>query len=323
MPKIVEIKREQDVLSVYWTLTDFCNFRCNYCPTSLHSGDFKSGRKPGYPTDDEIRTFLDRLINVHAKEKFLQVCISGGEPTLHPMYEEIVDTLHPHGIVETVTNGSRSIDWWKQLIHLPDKITMSLHAGWTKIDKINELGEFLLDNNVYVGYNMMCDPGNWESVQAMYQQLTPRLQALVNAKILTDHSGGITDGQPWEYHPEQIEYIKSISISVDQPERRFSNVNLSSTLIYEDGTSSKLHNPFDLVNTSQHSFKGWQCSAGNAGITISFDGFAYGANCRSYMLGRLNTFKLFDQPVTCPRQWCKTAIDIPLPKKKSTSHQGQ
>ena len=112
-------------------------------------------------------------------------------------------------------------------------------------------------------------------------------------------------------------------MSVDQPERRFSNVNLSSTLVYEDGTSSKLHNPFDLVNTSQHSFKGWQCSAGNAGITISFDGLAYGANCRSYMLGRLDTFRLFDQPVTCPRQWCKTAIDIPLPKKKSTWNQDQ
>jgi hypothetical protein len=61
----------------------------------------------------------------------------------------------------------------------------------------------------------------------MYQQLTPRLQSLVNAKILTDHSGGVTDGQPWEYYPEQIEYIKGISIAVKQTERRFSNVNAS------------------------------------------------------------------------------------------------
>ena len=316
MKKIVEIKRRQEILYVYWTLTDFCNFRCNYCPNSLHSGDYKTGRKPGYPTDEEIRTFLDRLINKHAQGRSLLVVISGGEPTLHPMYEEIVDTLHPHAIIETITNGSRNFDWWKGLNHLPDKITMSLHAEWTKIDRVNELGEFLLDNNVQVIYNMMCDPGNWHRVQEMYKQLTPRLQALVNAKILTDHSGGPTDGQPWEYHPEQIEYIRSIYATGKQPPRQrlpgFKNI---SDVIYDDGTTAMLDNPFDLVNTKQHSFKGWECSAGNTGITISFDGYAYGANCRTIKIGRIDTFDLLDSPIICPRQWCKTASDIPLNKR--------
>lgn len=27
MPNLIEIKREKDVLYVYWTITDFCNFR--------------------------------------------------------------------------------------------------------------------------------------------------------------------------------------------------------------------------------------------------------------------------------------------------------
>lgn len=316
MKKIVEIKRRQEILYVYWTLTDFCNFRCNYCPNSLHSGDYKTGRKPGYPTDEEIRTFLDRLINKHAQGRSLLVVISGGEPTLHPMYEEIVDTLHPHAIIETITNGSRNFDWWKSLNHLPDKITMSLHAEWTKIDRVNELGEFLLDNNVQVIYNMMCDPGNWHRVQEMYKQLTPRLQALVNAKILTDHSGGPTDGQPWEYHPDQIEYIRSVHATGKQPPRqRLLEVKNVSDIIYDDGTMSVLDNPFDLVNTKQHSFKGWECSAGNTGITISFDGYAYGANCRTVKMGRIDTFDLLDSPIICPRQWCKTASDIPLNKR--------
>lgn len=315
MNKLIEIKKKNDVLYVYWTLTDFCNFRCNYCPSSLHSGDYKAGRKPGYPTDEEIRTFLDRLINVHAKGRFLVVSISGGEPTLHPMYAEIVDTLHPHGIVETITNGARAFEWWQSLNHLPDKITMSLHAEWTKIDKVNELGEFLLDKNVQVVYNMMCDPGNWHRVQEMYQQLTPRLQALVNAKILTDHSGGATDGQPWEYHPEQVDYIRGIYSTGKQPDRRFKDINIGSTMIYEDGITAPLNNPFDLVNTKQHNFKGWECSAGNTGITISFDGLAYGANCRTKVLGRLDKFELLSSPIVCPRQWCKTASDIPLNKR--------
>lgn len=314
MKKIIEIHRPTPVLYVYWTLTDFCNFRCNYCPDSLHSGNFKSGRRPGYPSDQEIRVFLDRLINRHRGDRFLQVCISGGEPTLHPMYEEIVDTLHPHGIVETITNGSRDFQWWTNLNHLPDKITMSLHAEWTKIDRVNELGEFLLDRGVEVAYNMMCDPGNWARVQDMYQQLTPRLQALVNAKILTDHSGTATDGTPWEYLPDQIEYIRGISAHGPRPRRRF-DVNLNSWLHYDDQTSQILNNPFDLVNTRQHSFTGWHCSAGNAGVTVNFDGYAYAGNCRIKKLGRIDQFEILSEPIVCTRQWCKTGADIPLNKR--------
>lgn len=323
MPRLIEIKRAQDVLSVYWTLTDFCNFRCNYCPDSLHSGDYTSGRKPGYPTDDEIRVFLDRLINIHAKGKFLQVCISGGEPTLHPMYGEIIDTLYPHGIVETVSNGSRSIEWWKGLKHLPDKVTMSLHAGWTKMDKVNELGEFLLDNNTHVAFNMMCDPGQWHLVQEMYQQLTPRLQSFVNAKLISDHSGGVTDGQPWEYQADQMEYIKGITSRVDQPERRFDNVDFGSVLVYDDETKTRLQNTFDLINTNQHRFKEWECSAGSEGIAVNFDGWAYAANCRSHKMGKIDKFQLYKDPIMCTRHWCKCAADIYLTKKKPTWLQDQ
>lgn len=314
MKKIVAIKRRHPVLYVYWTLTDFCNFRCNYCPDSLHSGNFKSGRKPGYPSDDEIRRFLERLITRHKRDRFLQICISGGEPTLHPMYEEIVDTLHPYGVIETITNGSRAYEWWTALNHLPDRVTMSLHAGWTKIDRVNELGEFLLDRDVDVAFNMMCDPGQWHRVQEMYQQLTPRLQSLVNAKILTDHSGGATDGQHWEYRPEQVEYIRGIYAHGTRPKGRFSDISLLSDIHYEDGSVEILSRPFELVNTNQHSFQGWSCSAGSDGITINFDGFAYAGNCRVRKLGRIDQFEVLDQWIKCPRQWCKTAADIPLNK---------
>lgn len=320
---IVKIYKQTPTLYVYWTLTDFCNFRCNYCPDSLHSADFKSGRKPGYPSNDEIRIFLDRLINKHLRGRFLQVCISGGEPTLHPMYEEIVDTLHPHGIVETVTNGSRDFNWWQNLNHLPDKITMSLHAEWTKIDRVNELGEFLLDRGVEVAYNMMCDPGNWARVQTMYQQLTPRLQQLVNAKILTDHSGGATDGTPWEYLPEQVEYIRSIKSVNYKPKDRFKDINRRSYIVDDQGNISTLSNPFDLVNTKQHSFLEWECSAGNSGITINFDGYAYAGNCRIERLGRIDQFEIKTQPTVCTRQWCKTAADILIDKESPAARIGK
>lgn len=324
MAKLIEIKRKDDILTVYWMLTDFCNYRCNYCPSRLNSGDFKSGRKPGYPTDDEIRVFLDRLINIHSRGRTLKVIISGGEPTLHPMYEEIVNILHPHGAVETITNGSRSVEWWKRLKHLPDKITISLHAEWTKIDKINELGQFLLDNNVYVVFNLMSDPGNWNLVQEMYQQLTPGLREnFVNAKIITDHTGGINDGEVSRYQIDQLEFIKKNAFSTNQPERRFSNVRFGSVVYYDNDDTAELSDVFSIVNNNQHSFKSWECNAGSDGIAVSFDGRAYVGICHAYSLGRIDTFELYQQSLICPKQWCDDSIDITVPKKKPTWLQDQ
>jgi len=317
MSKIIEIKRNYDVLYVYWTLTDFCNFRCNYCPSSLHAGDYKNGRKPGYPSNDEIRTFLDRLINVHAKGRVLLVSIGGGEPTLHPMYEEIVDTLHPHGVVETITNGARAYEWWTGLKNLPDKLTISLHTEWTKIDKVNELGEFLLDRNVSIAYNLMCDPGHWNRTQEMYNQMSPRLRPFVTGKILTDHDDGPDNGTPWGYTPEQMEYIKSIyATGKIVPSRKIHDgMNIAPMIYYDDNSSSRMDNPFEIVNNWQHSFKGWECSAGRNGIAINFDGYAYAGNCRTQQLGRIGTFDLLTEPIICPNKWCKTAADIQLNKR--------
>jgi len=317
MSKIIEIKRNYDVLYVYWTLTDFCNFRCNYCPSSLHAGDYKNGRKPGYPTDDEIRTFIDRLINVHAKDRMLLVSIGGGEPTLHPMYEEIVDTLHPHGTIETITNGARAFEWWQGLTHLPDKLTISLHPEWTKIDRVNELGEFLLDKGVQIAYNLMCDPGHWDRAQELYNLMSPRLKPFVSGKILTDHDDGPTNGKPWDYTPEQMEYIKSIYATGERPKPRsiHAGKNIAPIIYYEDGSTSRMDNPFEIVNNWQHSFKGWECTAGINGIAIDFDGYAYAGNCRTRRIGRIDKFDLLSAPIICPNNWCKTAADIQTNKR--------
>jgi organic radical activating enzyme len=311
---LTEIKRATPTLYVYWTITDLCNFECSYCPSALHSGDFAKGKKPGFPSDEEIRTFLNNLVTKHAVGKFLQVCLSGGEPTIHPMYGEIVDAIKPHGIIETITNGARPLTWWQNLPALPDKVTMSLHPGFTNIDKVNSLGEYLLDNECAVQFNMMCDPDQWEEVQALYNKLTDRLKACVNGKLLTEHSGLSTDGTPYAYTAEQLDYISSKKSNSSKVEQKFSDVDRR-VFIVEDGTERVMTHPFELINANKNKMKGWHCSAGKEGIAIHFNGKVYVGNCRIAELGRLDSFELLDQDVICPRQYCKTAADIQLPKK--------
>jgi organic radical activating enzyme len=319
MKQLVKIQRDNPILFVYWTLTDFCNFRCSYCPDRLHNGDFAQGRKQGHPTDSEIHAFIDRLLELKGN-RTLNVCISGGEPTLHPLYPTIVEKLKPYGIIETISNGSRNYEWWTSLPALPDKIIISLHNEWSKIDKINKTAEFLLDRGVDIAFNMMCDPAHWDATMALYDQLTDRLKTHANGKILTDHSGTAEDGKLFNYTAEQLKFINAVRRTSSTPARRIP-ISSRSYMHFDDGTKEELSNPFLLVNNNQHSFKGWSCSAGTNGITVHFDGYVYAGNCRIEKLGRLDQFSLRETNLVCPKQYCKTAFDIPLDKFKVSQDQ--
>ena len=115
MNKIIEIKKSIDTLYIYWTLTDFCNFKCNYCPSSLHDGLYANGTKSGFPSDSQINKFIDNLIEKHLGNRKLYLIISGGEPTLHPMFATIINRLLPYGFIGVNTNGARHYEWWSKL----------------------------------------------------------------------------------------------------------------------------------------------------------------------------------------------------------------
>lgn len=316
MNNIVEIKRAVDTLYIYWTLTDFCNFRCSYCPDSLHSGEYARSIKPGFPSEEHIQLFIDKVL-ANLNGRFLNMTISGGEPTLHPMFKTIIEKMNPHGSVEVVTNGSRAVEWWQDMAVLPDKVTISLHPEFSKLDKINELGNFLLDNNIDLTFNLMCDPEHWQWVVDVKTLLDPRLHGHINAKILTDHKNKETDGKPFSYYEDQLEFIKKQQSNIPNSDKR-----KRTFAIYEDGTQSGL-DAFRLVTNNQHIFTGWSCSAGKDGLRVSFDGNVYAGICSIKTLGKLATFEFEKEDITCTKPYCKTAGDINLNKKRITSNPGQ
>jgi uncharacterized radical SAM superfamily Fe-S cluster-containing enzyme len=81
-------------------LTDACNLKCPLCYASSGPG----GR---HRTLEEVRRAVDRLVEVEGRPEVLQ--LSGGEPTLHPDFERILDDAvdRPIDIVMINTNGLR------------------------------------------------------------------------------------------------------------------------------------------------------------------------------------------------------------------------
>jgi MoaA/NifB/PqqE/SkfB family radical SAM enzyme len=73
----------------------------------------------------------------------------------------------------------------------------------------------------------------------------------------------------------------------------------------------------DIIKNKLNKFKDWTCSAGQESLMINWDGDVHRATCRvGDSLGNIytGTFNTPDAPVTCTRDWCTCAADIPITK---------
>jgi pyruvate formate lyase activating enzyme len=103
---MVEIKGFLETSFVDWPgkicsvfFLPYCNFRCPYChnhPLVLHPEQFRT-----VPVEDA----LERL---HSLGGWVDgICVTGGEPTLHPDLPDLIRKLRNHGfLVKLDTNGS-------------------------------------------------------------------------------------------------------------------------------------------------------------------------------------------------------------------------
>lgn len=313
MAKVIEIKKQPNLFYIYWTLTDFCNFRCNYCPAHLHSGDYHSGKKPGFPTDEQINDFLDLLIANYLPGKQLHLGIGGGEPTLHPMFPTIIEKMSEFGETSVTTNGGRSVEWWASLPKLPTAVVISLHHEFTKLDKINEIAHFLVQAGVDLAFNLSCDPGSWSDAVGMYNGLDDDLKCLVQPKVL-NYIGSTRGTYP--YTTEQRTWIKEVQSKFRRSKLALKKIRILPTAIYNDGTSRILTNLAELTLSNNHIYSGWECYAGQETFNIHFDGMVYSSICKQVQICHLADFKPLADPFICNVAACACPGDLLVSKKQ-------
>jgi len=85
--------------NVYLAICYFCNEHCSYCPCSKQEKEDKL-----ITPLSELRIAIDQFVT----EGMTDITISGGEPTLHPDFIDIVDYCQRCGLQVTVlSNGER------------------------------------------------------------------------------------------------------------------------------------------------------------------------------------------------------------------------
>lgn len=163
----------RDMFSVSWLLGRFCNYRCSYCWPYA-----RSDRKDHRPTELCLRT-IDEIKRQARERGFnsFHFSLSGGEPTFHPGYLDIMKHLSDdapdtnYTSVHMTSNCSRPMKWFETYVDYASKfhrasITCSLHVEHVDTpEKMQQLADKLIlcqEHDVQITINMVMVPDQFQ-----------------------------------------------------------------------------------------------------------------------------------------------------------------
>lgn len=292
----------KDLFTVSWLLGRFCNYNCSYCWPYA-----RSSRKDHRPTELCLLT-IDEIKRQARERGFnsFHFSLSGGEPTFHPGYLDILKYLADdvpntnYTSVHMTTNMSRNMDWHKTYVKYAApfhraSITASLHTEHVNTrEKMQEFADKLIlcqEHDVQVTINQVMVPEwferDWDNALFFHEQ-----GINVTLKPQSDPTASrVVDG----YTPEMLEKLHN-----GMPQRGYTEDKARAAKLVERPTPTfnKRPDPIyweEFSDVPQHfqvefrdkehkywymdqaerfnafnfnKFKGWECSSGYRSIII-------------------------------------------------------
>lgn len=181
LKEIVDEIEVQDILNTMFItlmITENCNFRCEYCDVV----DFDKEHR--FIEMDDLYKVL-RFIDIQHPRPNLVFRFFGGEPTLHPQFKEMVETVKNHfegrrnlDILLT-TNLSKPYTYFESI---PDYVIVapSLHTDWaknyedwfSKVTRMNDRG--MLHHAI-----LMLKDDNHDIIKDLYTRYSPILPVII------------------------------------------------------------------------------------------------------------------------------------------------
>ena len=337
----------RDLFTVSWLLGRYCNYKCSYCWPYAHTT--KKDHRPTalcLKTIDEIK----RQARGNGFNSF-HFSLSGGEPTFHPGYLDIIkylsnDVLNTnYSSIHMTSNCSRPLDWFRKYTEYAKpfhraSITASLHTehiGTTSaLSNFADKLEYCQSFDVQVTVNMVMVPEwfdmYWDNALYLHNRginVTLKPQSDPTASRVVDgyseHQRKILyNGMPqraftetkrkWTGRPKA-------TFQLPQGEQDNSSVPGHFQVEFEDKTGKKWYmDQAERLNAFNfNKFKGWMCNSGYQGIIIREpDGnIKRSYSCDDEPLGNIETgFTIFNKPSVCITNSCVSSADSKIPKKK-------
>jgi organic radical activating enzyme len=290
-------KRTENWFLVSWTLSNKCNYRCEYCPDILHDGS------TGQPKWETVKHFVDNL----KVDKDICFRMSGGEPTYWKHFYDMAKLVKQCGHNFTyVTNASQSVEYFKKINEYTDGVFLSYHSAYADPQHFIDVCNALDCPKVVA---VMLLPEKFDEMYAIAERIHNETNAMVEAKVIVDK---VNDEHPtnrvYEYTEEQKEKIKQWPFT-----RMLDYVGIHrGPLMYDE----QLVDANQLILQGDNKFSGWKCWAGVDGINIDMWGNMYRADCQfGGAIGNLERYKLPSDPIMCGKNICSCLSDIYIKKE--------
>lgn len=297
MYKVTSRWPHQDSIKVEWNLGKRCNYDCSYCPSIIHDNTSEH-------TDlDILKNTVDRLLEL---DRPVRLSFTGGEPCIHPRFEELVNYAKNQGIswISATTNGTRTSQWYAE--QRVNHYVFSLHFehDWQRVINTIILLSYQSQHEVkQFMVNVMAHHDYMEQVKIAVEKLQYAQVPYVIRRIRwTEDDHNVFDDL--RYNLNDLEWILE----------RESTVKANCVV---DDDPVKMYHANDIIKLHLNKYKGWTCAAGIESLMINWDGEVHRATCRvGGSLGNIYTgsFAIPTEPITCTRDNCTCAADIPITK---------
>ena len=297
--KVISVKSE--FISVGWYIGSTCNYNCSYCLERYHDGKHK------FPSDlDGITRFIKKLRDKYP-DKRIFFTVYGGEPTIWTLFEDFSKLCKENNsYIRVVTNGSRSIDWWKQNKDYFYRVIVSYHYDSADKNHMMELMKLL----GYKGQlNLMMPPNkkDFDDLLEIGKWISDEAEVFAIPKFLRIDMGD----QLYDYDDEQLEIFKNKTIGPQYLRQEELFWYKGFVVQKEDGTARRYSNCRQIFLENINKWKGWYCWGGIDAFFIDQDENIYVGQCRRGFIGKLkDEYDLPDKPIVCPKDLCNCSQDI-------------
>ena len=283
-------------IKIEWNLGKRCNYDCSYCPASIHDNSSP------HTNIEILKATIDQLTSLG---KPIRLSFTGGEPTVHPKFSELIKYARYKGIswISVTTNGTLPYEFYISLA--VDQLVFSLHLEYDWQRVYNTMSKVAHYAKIKLIAQIMCHHDHMNSAVTLFARcLTDHIPATLRRIRWTQGDHDLFDDM--RYHPDYLNWIKQQEATV-QP---------NTIIFYKDRAMEQRH-ANDMIKLHLNKYKEWTCNAGIESLMINWDGDVHRATCRvGGSLGNIyeGNFVAPSEPVTCDRNFCTCAADIPLTK---------
>jgi MoaA/NifB/PqqE/SkfB family radical SAM enzyme len=316
MKKIIKIENlnPKPHFRVSWIINNICTNKCSYCPSDLHSGT-----NHNYEWANAKR-FLNLLLERYPKIHF---CIGGGEPTVSPFLEEMVDIINSNknNLVSITSNLARTPRYWNNLAPKLSYLCTSYHAEYPQDDFYEKVS--LSSKYTLVTARVMMHPNKWNQCIGIFDQLKTLQNVLIEPVRIYDKKGA--DSTSHVYSEEQFAWFndnKSVINVVAKTDldctKDWTDCEDRSFYTFDDGSIDADPKAVEYINDNMTNFNGFVCETSLNQIVIDWKGDVLLGNCAiNGPIGNINypeAIRWPTAPVICRLSSCDCSLDVNMPK---------